>query len=339
MSTAMTRLGLFLAFLIPHSGALMGGDHVVLRRAARYHAIPGCVNMLADKRHIERFNEMLSEVALPEGALALVEDQQARVLLRGVSEAMEVEKVRKAFEILYEDISPIRLAGGVIFKQLAKHSIAATQVYEQLTSDSTDSLSSATIQPLANLFDAIDVDDSGSLSMQELKDSGLLQTLGLASDDVALNDFFSRADENSDGEISFAEFALAAMKEPKLQQAEIALEATLQHLQTVQSSFQVTESSEASTPRKGWGGLKISRKSPGERFDEMVEIFSSWDDTPKLAAASEKGGRLGQVLDGCLAGSRSPRVVEALRLVYCEYSALRMAGDLIFKLMQTFVEK
>lgn len=39
------------------------------------------------------------------------------------------------------------------------------------------------------------------------------------------------------------------------------------------------------------------------------------------------------ILRGCFSGARDEKVVAALKIVYMDYTALRMAGDLIFKLM------
>jgi len=39
------------------------------------------------------------------------------------------------------------------------------------------------------------------------------------------------------------------------------------------------------------------------------------------------------ILRGCFAGARDAKVVAALKIVYMDYTALRLAGDLIFKLM------
>mmetsp|Transcript_61206 Transcript_61206/g.122697 ORF Transcript_61206/g.122697 Transcript_61206/m.122697 type:complete len:454 (-) Transcript_61206:229-1590(-) len=55
--------------------------------------------------------------------------------------------------------------------------------------------------------------------------------------------------------------------------------------------------------------------------------------------ASIKNPRLRTVLGGVLVGARTPGVVVALRIVYEDFLALRLAGDLIFKLMAAIVGK
>ena len=76
------------------------------------------------------------------------------------------------------------------------------------------------------------------------------------------------------------------------------------------------------------------------RFDGMVREFSSWDEDAALVErARARNPRLAEVLDGCFAGARNPSVVRALRVIYEDYRALRMGGDLVFKLMRTLVGK
>ena len=76
------------------------------------------------------------------------------------------------------------------------------------------------------------------------------------------------------------------------------------------------------------------------RFDGMVNEFASWDEDAALAErARARNPRLAEVLDGCFAGARNPSVVRALRVIYEDYRALRMGGDLVFKLMRTLVGK
>ena len=52
------------------------------------------------------------------------------------------------------------------------------------------------------MFDKIDVDGSGTLSKEEIKDA--CYCLGLRAWDI--NEFFNGLDENKDGEISLKEF-------------------------------------------------------------------------------------------------------------------------------------
>ena len=73
-----------------------------------------------------------------------------------------------------------------------------------------------------------------------------------------------------------------------------------------------------------------------DRFQHMVDIFSSrastWEENLR-----DRGGipsRLELIILGCFVGSKTPGVVTALRILYEDYIPLRVAGDLIFKLVE-----
>lgn len=88
-----------------------------------------------------------------------------------------------------------------------------------------------------------------------------------------------------------------------------------------------------------------------DRYDEMVKTFEEWetiigpsssssDDNDDINNNSNrKTGRMGQVLAGCFAGAKNERIVYALKIVYMDYSALRVGGDLVFKLMNKVVQR
>jgi hypothetical protein len=80
------------------------------------------------------------------------------------------------------------------------------------------------------------------------------------------------------------------------------------------------------------GKDKIDRYS--NRFDNMCAEFDSWDSDDSSSRAASSNPRLALVLDGCFAGSRNPPVVDALKILYIDFRPLRMAGDLIFKMMR-----
>ena len=184
------------------------------------------------------------------------------------------------------------------------------------------------------LFDLLDSDASGSLDKGELLGSPELLALirqDGEGDADAVARFMAAADEDGDGSISFTEFANAAAAEPRLQMADVALEAARVW---------------ASGKEGGKGGGAFGRKSPDERFDEMLSTCFEWEaalnwgpagaEAPDTEADDEDG-RLLQVLKGSFAGARCPPVAEALKQVYVEYSPLRLGGDLIFKLLKRVV--
>ncbi|KAL7463513.1 hypothetical protein ACHAXS_003875 [Conticribra weissflogii] len=87
------------------------------------------------------------------------------------------------------------------------------------------------------------------------------------------------------------------------------------------------------------------RQKNSERFDEYVSTFKVWEKKffsderqPLKELKSNVDSRRLDILRGCFEGARNERVVAALKIVYMDYKALRLAGDLIFKLMSKIVK-
>jgi hypothetical protein len=78
--------------------------------------------------------------------------------------------------------------------------------------------------------------------------------------------------------------------------------------------------------------LSPRRQKFNERYDDMIVNFSKW----KPLIPSGDGRRL-QILKGCFVGSENPSVVEALRVIYVDYAALRLSGDWIFKVVSALM--
>jgi hypothetical protein len=78
--------------------------------------------------------------------------------------------------------------------------------------------------------------------------------------------------------------------------------------------------------------LDDKRRKYSQRYDDMLVKFGEW----KAFIPSGEGRRL-DILRGCFVGSENERVVEALRVIYTDYSALRMSGDWIFQVVSTLM--
>jgi hypothetical protein len=71
-----------------------------------------------------------------------------------------------------------------------------------------------------------------------------------------------------------------------------------------------------------------------KRYDDMVISFGDWEQY-----MPEGEGRWLEVLRGCFVGAKNDAVVKALKIVYCDYSALRLAGDTIYGIMVKLIKK
>jgi hypothetical protein len=73
-------------------------------------------------------------------------------------------------------------------------------------------------------------------------------------------------------------------------------------------------------------------KKHSEKYDMMVRSFKEWEN---LMPSGES--RMIDVLRGCFVGARNDKIVSALKIVYMDYSALRIGGDLVFSLMAKLI--
>ena len=86
------------------------------------------------------------------------------------------------------------------------------------------------------------------------------------------------------------------------------------------------------------------REKFSNRFDEYVSTFQLWerkfnsgDDIDNQQPHTQS--RRFEILRGCFVGARNRRNVAALKIVYMDYAALRIGGDLIFQLMSKLTNK
>ena len=67
-------------------------------------------------------------------------------------------------------------------------------------------------------------------------------------------------------------------------------------------------------------------RQKAEGGDSMVQSFEEWEE---LQLKPKGEGRMVEVLRGCFAGAKNEQIVAPLKIVYMDYSALRIGGDLI----------
>lgn len=95
-------------------------------------------------------------------------------------------------------------------------------------------------------------------------------------------------------------------------------------------------------------GNNKKRARFSKRFDEYVSTFQLWESkflqhdnskNTELGEQEEELPRRFEILKGCFVGARNERNVAALKIVYMDYAALRVGGDLIFQLMSKIANK
>ena len=176
------------------------------------------------EKRTKRFDGMIERLTLDSATLTCVDDVRLRAVLRGVGEAGRVPDVRSSFQILYEDMAPIRMAADLIFPRLEATCDEATSQSQSLPKSTSLAVPMVELDAARRLFDAIDADGGGSISREELEESGLLSIINggeRATGDLTIERFMAEADTDGDGDVSFAEFATYAASCEQLEGADL----------------------------------------------------------------------------------------------------------------------
>jgi hypothetical protein len=264
--------------------------------------------------------------------IAHVRSPRLRALFAGIAASYNIPEVYRAFEILFEDYAPLRIGGRLIYAQLKQAMVEAqrerkqeVQSISQVTGLSNEEIEASRIAWLKMAVHHKD-DQAAQLSIQQLIDFGLAETVAevLGHDDFEgwLNSFNQNFTSDK---VTFCELMVALQNcsvdsnrpecDPNTLLPEIA-----KRLGPRQNIFDVRP-------------LCEKKKRYISKYDGMVRSFLEW----KKHVPADKRSRKMDVLRGCFAGAESVEIVDALRIVYVDYSALRFAGDLIFTVMKTLV--
>lgn len=246
-----------------------------------------------------KLDAMLTSLTMTSpAALAFVESPSQRTLLIGSTAVQEDPLVRRAVEILYEDLAIFRPAGNLLARKLAACAASATELYAKSSAVPSADL---VLPRLRALFDAIDADGDGWLEEHELRQA-IHGPCGAVAR-LCLEDGCAVA-------FQFSEFV--ALVAPHTDAADAA--------DVFGPDLSTTVAARDGSSNDSWGG----------RFDRMVVEFLTWEDE----ARGSWQGRTGEIVEGCFAGARNTELLEALRVIYCEYAVLRGAGDVVFRMLR-----
>ncbi|KAG7356100.1 hypothetical protein IV203_000786 [Nitzschia inconspicua] len=285
-------------------------------------------------RFEREYRDMLAEFLhyTKQEDIAHVKNPKLRALFEGIAASYHIPQVYRAFEILFDDYAPLRIGGRLIYAQLKQAMLEAqverrreVESISQMTGLSKEEIEASRVAWLKMAVHHQE-DKAAQLSIQQLIDLGLVETVAevLGHDDLeAWLESFNQNFTNE--EVTFCEIMIALQNcsvdsvqpecNPKTILPEIA-----KRLEPRQNLLDVRPLSE-------------KKKRYIAKYDEMVHSFLEW----KGNISSDQQSRKMDVLRGCFAGAESVEIVDALRIVYVDYSALRFAGDLIFKVMKSLV--
>jgi len=295
--------------------------------------MPSLIGENMSKYQVE-FRELLTGILYTEKETQTVLNLRMRAILEGIAASYYEPDVYRAFEILYEDYIPLRLAGRVVYRELRKV-MDESKRYQQSQIDTIIKVTGMSRSDVEDCwFTFTQVANDQKLSLSELENYVGPHTLKfiLKSNSISIG-----AEAKENGTISFEqlliclhEFSIRYRGDDSDSSITRIFTENLSRGNILQEALKLNDAIDRQKSEEQ--SLSPRRQKYNQRYDNMLIQFSEW----KPLIPSGNGRRL-QILKGCFVGSENPAVVEALRIIYVDYTALRLSGDWIFKVVSALM--
>jgi hypothetical protein len=289
------------------------------------------------------FRQKLSTIvnACTVDRIAAIPHPRSKILYEGVIASANDPFVYRSFEVLFQDLLPLRVAGRVLFawltssleKQWKRRQHLLSQILNSPSTTTNVSQINSQLNECQLILEAMVGSDHNPVTGEQVQI--LFETIqGLT------NQTWDRTyDHPPKG------------KEKKIKsipQDEILIR-LFEFTDTPSNILQqVHEQSQSLSMRQKRRETAKQQKAQQyeDRYNDMLHSFASWQSQVSIPnstielearASSPQEQRKWDVLRGCFVGAKNPKVVEALCVVYVDYPALRLAGDLIFQLVSTLI--
>jgi hypothetical protein len=293
----------------------------------------------------------------------MIENARLRLMLDGGREALTEPLVVRSFAVLYEDILPVRFGGDILFNLIDKSVRRARPRSAKLTNkppagaDPTTAAAAVAktskyiIQSVLscyndiedgevprfyeeNLFADIDRNGDGVLTLEEFR--GWVESIPIDAadeerarlDEWCADSLFCLIDTDNDGVLTLEEFKLWTTGSLSIGDG-----SSTGAQETAAASSDISVSAPPLSSLQSVPLLSPKAKKYRDRYTHMVESFSLWE-TKFEKPAADSNNRMAIVAEGCFAGAKNAGVVKALGILYEDFGPLRIAGDLIFSLME-----
>jgi hypothetical protein len=275
------------------------------------------------------FRELLEGILYTESEIEAVVNPRMRAIMEGISASYYEPAVYRAFEVLYEDYIPLRIAGRMVYRRL-RNVMEESREYKQSQMKSVTETTGISLTEAESCWSTfIRMGESQRLSLQKLKllmgkttcEYLAVETVEEAIDRLCPNDGCDS--------LSFEQLMVGLLNNGSTKFCRDAEQhPTANFLQQVLDKDRVLQAEWSDFSSR----LDASHRKYNDRYEDMLEQFGRW----KAYIPDGEGRRL-DILRGCFVGSENSAVVEALRIIYVDYSALRLSGDWIFKVVSTIM--
>lgn len=270
--------------------------------------------------------------------IACIENHRYRVLFDGVAAGMKEPAVYRSFVVLFEDYAPVRIAGRMMYKHLSnvmaksREAIAMeTHVIQKRTGLTAQDIVGGRLAFLAvkdgNTQEKGGRERESTLTMEQLINSGIVSTVIEILEYESFEAFLEDMDHDGNA-VTFETFMIGLQN---------CAQSSCEDSCNISTVLQDLESRMGPLDRRRQLiSLDQRKKKYSDRYDNMIAFFKEWEQL-LLTANKSHLSRIETILQGCIVGAQNESVVNALRVLYLDYSALRIAGDLIFRLVSVLV--
>mmetsp|Transcript_5979 Transcript_5979/g.12309 ORF Transcript_5979/g.12309 Transcript_5979/m.12309 type:complete len:373 (+) Transcript_5979:112-1230(+) len=289
--------------------------------------MPAPIDASMSKYQVE-FRELLEGILYTPKELQTVLNPRMKAILEGIAASYYEHDVYRAFEVLYEDYVPLRVAGRLVYRELRKV-MDESRLDQQAQIDSVMKYTGMELSDVEECWATYSqIASDRSVSLVDLEEYLGPQTLKLVLDSS------SNSESETAEAISFDRLVIGLHNlNLRYDSAEDRSNSTMIFDASNGNILkQALQSSDALDRVHSHHVLSPKRQKFNQRYDDMLIQFAKW----KPLIPSGEGRRL-DILRGCFTGSENPAVVEALRIIYVDYAALRLSGDWIFKVVSALM--
>jgi hypothetical protein len=290
---------------------------------------------MVDRSHMTaleiEFRQLLEGILYTNEEMESILNSRFRAILQGIAASYYETPVYRAFEVLYEDYIPLRIAGRLVYHKL-RDAMEKSREYQREQLEAVSRVTGMSVSDFKSCWSSfLRLTDSQLLPVDRLErmlSPRILRFLNCSDDDV--NMAMSKLNPTGKDSLSFEELICGLYRHSSIGEGDSSLEGFPVHI--VQNVMDEMGDSLSTTVLSSSSGLDKKRERYNQRYDDMLVQFGEW----KEFIPDGKGRRL-DILRGCFVGSENPSVVEALRIIYVDYRALRLSGDWIFNVVSTLM--
>ena len=302
------------------------------------------------------FRELLEGILYSPSEIEAIASPRIRCIYEGIAASYYEPAVYRAFEVLYEDYLPLRVAGRLVYSRL-KEVMSDSNEYRQnqfndILQATNAGLAICTLRNCWSSYVRLVQDqelivennnnDSTTTKLLGCIENRIAAVLRTCSDDESNNSYeelrrridFLNTKGHVDETLTFSYMVIQlynfAIETPG---GNDDINRDPEQFLSAVWNLDYWESMTTGSDFCVNSRLEGKRIKYNAKYDDMIHQFREWE-----AYIPENGaGRRFDILKGCFVGSDNPEVVQALRVIYTDNAALRMSGDWIFKVVATIM--